>query len=117
MSVINCKVSYIRPQYNNLKEWIEDNNNIYIGRCGVVFIDKQRYPKSSSIFANPFKIGKDGSRDDVIEKYKKYIVDKIEKEPELKNELLKLKGKQLGCWCSPEKCHGDVLLELIEKYQ
>ena len=24
-----------------------------------------------------------------------------------------LKGKKLGCWCKPECCHGDVLVELL----
>lgn len=32
----------------------------------------------------------------------------------LKDELMSLKGKTLGCLCEPESCHGDVLLELIE---
>ena len=27
-----------------------------------------------------------------------------------------MKGKNLGCWCNPEPCHGDVLLELIDLY-
>lgn len=27
-----------------------------------------------------------------------------------------MKGKNLGCWCHPEPCHEDILLELIEKY-
>ena len=35
MSVVNCKVKYIRPEYNNLKEWMDDENNYYIGRGGV----------------------------------------------------------------------------------
>ena len=48
--VVNVKVSYIRPQYNNLKEWCEDSNNVYIGRQGVVFVDGQRYPKQASVF-------------------------------------------------------------------
>ena len=30
MSVVNCKVKYIRPIYHNLKEWIEDENNILL---------------------------------------------------------------------------------------
>ena len=114
MSVSNCKVKYIRPTYNNLKEWMDDVNNVYIGRAGVVFIDKQRFPKTSSNFANPFKIGKDGDRDDVIKKYKVYITEKLENNISLKNELLTLKGKNLGCWCHPEPCHGDVLLEILE---
>ena len=31
-------------------------------------------------------------------------------------DLFELKDKTLGCWCYPEKCHGDVLIELVEKY-
>lgn len=116
MSIVNCKVKYIRPKYQNLKDWIEDPNNVYIGRAGVVFIENQRFPKHASIFANPFKIGKDGTRTDVIEKYKTYIVEKLKKNKSLVQELAKLKGKNLGCWCAPYQCHGDVLLELIEDY-
>jgi hypothetical protein len=115
--VVNVKVQYIRKLgYNNLKEWVEDPKNVYIGRQGVVFVDKQRYPKTGSVFANPFKINKDGDRYDVLEKYKVYMIDKLNKSPELVKELKKLRGKNLGCWCHPEPCHGDVLLELLDKY-
>jgi hypothetical protein len=66
-----------------------------------------------SIWGNPFVIGKDGSREEVIQKYKEYILNK----PELLKQLYKLKNKVLGCWCKPQACHGDVLVELIkEKY-
>ena len=78
MSIINCKVKYIRPLYNNLQEWMNDDKNIYIGRAGVVFINNERYPKQSSIFCNPYKIGKDGNREEVLEKYKNYIIKKID---------------------------------------
>ena len=84
--VVNCKVKYIRPQYANLKEWIEDTeHNAYIGRSGLVFIDKQRYPPAQlqSPFANPFKIGKDGDRDVVIKRYREYIQNKLDKSEEL----------------------------------
>lgn len=116
MQVVNCKVAYIRPKYRNLKEWCEDKNNIYVGRAGVVFIDKERYPKKSSIFANPFKIGKDGDRDKVIEKYREYIECKLKEDKKFVEELIKIKNKNLGCWCHPEKCHADILKELIKKY-
>ena len=55
MSVINCKVKNIRPKYNNLKEWMEDDNNVYIARSGVVFIDKKRFPSYSSNLAEKIK--------------------------------------------------------------
>ena len=116
MSVVNCKVKYIRPKYNNLKEWMNDENNIYIGRKGVVFIDNRRFPQKSSIFANPYKIGKDGTRQEILLKYKDYIVNKLNHDKDLLIELLSLKGKNLGCWCCPESCHGNILLELIDKY-
>lgn len=113
MSVVNCKVKFIRPQYKNLKEWIEDENNVYIGRAGIVFIENERFPKKSSPFCNIFKIGKDGTRKEVLDKYKTYITEKINKNKTLHDDLLKLKGKKLGCWCHPEPCHGDILMDIL----
>ena len=113
MSVVNVKVANIRPLgFTNLREWISDPENKYIGRKGIVFIDGQRFPKEDSIWANPFKVGRDGTREEVIQKYRLYIEEKL-KEPEYKEALERLRGKNLGCWCKPEGCHGDVLLEFL----
>ena len=112
MSIVNVKVAFIRPKYNNLEEWINDPNNVYIGRRGIVFIDGVRFPKHDSIWCNPFKIDKNNDREQVIQKYKDYIIEKINNE-NLHDELLKLKNKNLGCWCKPACCHGDVLLEIL----
>jgi hypothetical protein len=122
MSVVNCKVKYIRPEYDNLKEWMDDPDNVYVARRGVVFIKdaetgiKSRFPEESSIFANPFKIGKDGTREDVINKYRGHIISMVNNDEDFKCSLLELRGKNLGCWCCPEPCHANVLLELIEEY-
>lgn len=126
--VCNCKVKYLRPQYRDLEQWCQDSaNNTYIGRAGVVFVKGSRYPKQSSIWANPFKIGKDGNRGQVIAKYRSYIKEKISRDPESYN-LEELRGKTLGCWCISNEqgcttsydadstileCHGQVLLELL----
>jgi hypothetical protein len=59
-------------------------------------------------WGNPFKVGRDGTRAEVIEKYRAYLLDS----PELMAALPELRGKVLGCWCSPLPCHGDVLVEL-----
>ena len=64
-----------------------------------------------SKWGNPFTIGKDGSRDDVIDKYKLWILSN----QELLSDLSELKDKTLGCWCHPLPCHGDVLVELVNK--
>ncbi|MEH6952860.1 DUF4326 domain-containing protein (plasmid) [Nitrobacter sp. NHB1] len=56
---------------------------------------------------NPFVIGRDGSRADVIAKYRAWIVAK----PALMNALDELRGRDLICWCAPLACHGDVLVD------
>lgn len=58
-------------------------------------------------WGNPFLIGRDGNRDEVIEKFTTYIL----LSPLLDN-ILELAGKDLVCWCAPEACHADVLLRL-----
>lgn len=110
MSVVNVKVKFIRPKYNNLKEWMQDPNNVYIGRRGIVFIDGERFPKQDSIWCNPFKITNSLSRDECLIRYKTYIKQKlINKEL----DITLLQGKNLGCWCAPNKCHGNILQELL----
>ena len=70
-NIINVKVSNIRPKYDNLQEWINDSNNVYIGRKGIIFINNKRFPQFDSIWHNPFKISNNQTRSIVIKKYKK----------------------------------------------
>ena len=63
-----------------------------------------------SKWGNPFKIGVDGTREEVIEKYRNYIMDSS-----LLEDIQELKGKTLGCYCKPAACHGDILAELVEE--
>jgi len=69
--------------------------DIYIGR--------------PSSWGNPFLIGRDGTRMEVIAKYRAWI----RTQPTLLYALHELRGKRLGCYCAPQACHGDVLVELI----
>jgi len=64
-----------------------------------------------SLFGNPFEIGKDGTREQVIEQYRAWVVQ----QPDIMLHIPDLKGKTLGCWCRPRACHGDVLAELAEQ--
>jgi hypothetical protein len=60
-----------------------------------------------SKFGNPFVIGKDGTREDVIRKFevhaREHLMDDIAKLPVV---------SVLGCWCAPKPCHGDVIRKL-----
>ena len=74
---------------------IPEHYDVYIGR--------------PSKWGNPFRIGVDGSRQEVIAKYKSWI----ERQPALLSSLNELEGKRLGCFCRPLACHGDVLAALV----
>lgn len=49
--------------------------------------------------------------DESLEKYEKHIRDN----EELFNSLHELEGKRIGCFCKPGKCHGDILVKLINE--
>jgi len=69
-------------------------NSVYVGR--------------PSIWGNPFVIGKDGTRNEVIAKYETWLMQ----QPTLLAKLDRLAGKHLVCHCTPAQCHADVLLRL-----
>jgi hypothetical protein len=58
-----------------------------------------------SRWANPFQIGHDGTRDEVIDKYRRWLI----RQPHLLRDVKALRGRVLGCDCPPRRCHGDVL--------
>jgi hypothetical protein len=66
-----------------------------------------------SVYGNPFVIGRDGDRKEVISKYKAYFDEMIEKAPVFKRDILKLRGKRIACFCSPLACHGDVIANYL----
>jgi len=80
----------------------------------VVHCKKEKYDVyigRPSKWGNPFKIGRDGTREEVIEKYRRFLLNN----PELMSSLHEVRGKILGCWCKPLPCHGDVIAELADK--
>lgn len=61
-----------------------------------------------SKWGNPFVIGKDGTREEVIDKHAEWIVT----QPQLIKDLPELQGRRIGCCCHPLPCHGDTLARL-----
>lgn len=79
ITVVNCRRSF---------------NDVYIGR--------------GSKWGNPYRIGIDGDRAEVIRKYEVWIRG----QKHLMDSLHELDGKVLGCFCHPLPCHGHVLIKL-----
>ena len=91
--------------------------------CEVVNLKKVGYrvlkePRTIRIdrqtkWGNPFIIGRDGSRNLVITKYRVMLWKKISEGQISVHELAGMAGCKLACWCKPLPCHGDVLNDAI----
>lgn len=88
------------PKIYNRNEERPPDGAVYIGR--------------PSIWGNPFSVGKDGTREEVIELYR----ERLACLPGLKKRIrAELKGKDLVCWCTPLPCHGEVLIEIANNLE
>jgi hypothetical protein len=74
-----------------------DQFDVYIGR--------------GSLLGNPYN---DGTRKENIEKYREWFYNRLKK-PNFRSAVNRLKGKRLGCFCKPKDCHGDVIVEYLER--
>lgn len=85
-----------------------DGSYVYVGR------PMRNHPNpdiaAGSIWGNPFQVGRDGTVEEVLAKYRARIMAS----PGLLHRLHELRGQALGCWCHPRPCHADVLAELAD---
>ena len=79
------------PEVHNKRAGTAPPDAFYIGR--------------GSMWGNPFVIGRDGTRDEVCDRYEREVL------PCLDLELLR--GCDLVCWCAPARCHGDAILRKL----
>lgn len=84
----------------------------------VVNVHKEPYDVSimrPSIYGNPFPlVGKDYV--ECVKKFREYFRQRISNENEIYlTEVLKLKGKRIGCCHDEKPCHGDVYVEFLEQ--
>ena len=78
----------------------KEDYDVYIGR--------------GSMWGNPFRIGEHGTREEVVELYRKILWEQIKSGLVTKDDLTSLNGKRLGCFCKPQACHGDVIVRAVE---
>jgi hypothetical protein len=93
---------------------VKDGCDEYIGRAMPGY--------APSVFQNEYRVGPDGTLDEVLDKFEIKLRKRLENEPALRAALQALKGKRIGCWCKrkrdasgkPKRCHGDLLVFLLE---
>ena len=105
---------YIGHKYDKQIRGIE----IYCGRG-----NKNQVPTP---LGNPFVIGKDGTRDEVCDKYEEYFNTQIKLDSPLRQEikrifrLAKYNDVTLTCWCVKPKvcirCHCETIKQFLDIY-
>ncbi|MGW3846899.1 DUF4326 domain-containing protein [Streptomyces fagopyri] len=79
---------------------------VYVGRT--LYRGGWRLP-GNPLF-NPYNVGAIHTRDQAIDLYREHLL----KRPDLLALIPELRGRTLACWCAPEACHADVLVEFAE---
>lgn len=92
--VTNLKLTKVSNRDNG------DKYDVYIGR--------------GTLWGNPYQMGKEGTRDEVIAKFAYDFEKRFLKLPDQFDvNIEKLRGKTLGCHCKPAACHGDVIAKYL----
>ena len=71
-------------------------------------------PLEKGWLGNPYVIGPDGSREEVIKKFAVDFYDKVENDPDFRKAILGLKDKTVGCFCDPNPCHLGIIRDYIK---
>lgn len=96
----------------------------------IVVANKRTSPAGEYIgrpspLGNPFAIGRDGTREEVIAKYSEWLTRAISPgvNRAARDEFTRLWRKAkagedltLVCWCAPKACHGDVIKQRLESF-
>jgi len=111
-----------RNCFEELRKHLKENNKptrtIKLNLTIVVNKDRDEpydiYIGRGTIWGNPYQIGQDGDRDEVIRKFEYDFKRGFLKASEnFEKNISTLKGKVIACHCKPAACHGDVIAQYI----
>lgn len=128
------KVSELRKiGYVSLEDWMNDDNNVYVGRKGRIFIteeivddetnekkkERRYFGYEGSVYQNPFNLKKYSLRRS-LRKYRRHLIRKIRSK---EISISELQGKTIGCFCKMSHnsdeldCHTKIIYEVYKKYE
>ena len=82
---------------------------------------KGEYIGRGNPLGNPYIIGKDGTREEVIIKYRNWMISEGIYNPTIRKEFIRLhklaqtQPVNLVCFCAPQACHGDIIKAILEQ--
>lgn len=80
--------------------------DVYIGRAG---------KGEDGYFGNPHRLEDfGGDRAVCLAAYRRYFYDRLEADAQFRERIQALEGKTLGCFCWPEECHGEIIIQYLD---
>ncbi len=85
-----------------------------------IYIGRAMPGLPGSVLGNPFKIGRDGTREESLVKYRRWLWEQINLKNEVYLELRRIAELTahgdiaLLCWCAPKPCHAEIVKRAVE---
>ena len=67
------------------------------------------YVGRPSKWGNPWRESPKMDRNEVVERYRRHLTEKVRSGAIAVSELAELADKTLWCWCAPQACHADII--------
>ena len=102
------------------RQWPVEREITDIGRADhgdAVMTNTQ--PGEPGWLGNPYRLksaGGDYSREESVERFREVFYRLVNENPEFRERVLELRGQILMGWCVPKLCHGDVVLEWLDRH-
>lgn len=90
----------------NISNHETDKVDVYISDAN----ESVRFDESP--LRNPFDESEIGTLES-MENYRLYFYRRYLEEPEFRKLVHQLEGETLGCWCYPDFCHGQVIVDFV----
>lgn len=88
-------------------------DHVYIGRA--MRFHKTDAIRTGSKWANPKRLRKGSTARERVAAIEWFRDEYLPTSPALMDAIPELRGKTLYCWCTPDRCHGDVLALLTNQ--
>ena len=106
--VVNVKKAALSSRgIDSFQEWLNKPRSLYIGRDMTHYI----HGAHGSKWQNKFPVKKFG-----LEKCLELYEESLRSNQNLMDSIQELAGMELGCWCKPGLCHGDILVKVFQEF-
>jgi len=95
-------------------------------RRGITIVNRRNgrvagvYVGRPFVLGNPYVIGHDGSRHDVVDQYRAWLREQYRHDGAVRRALRQLAMRYLTdgaltliCWCAPQPCHAEVIRDAV----